>query len=81
VIDGELFKLPGLAVPVVDAVGAGDAFAAGYIAERLAGLPASRRLQTAIAAGALAVSVPGDCEGLPRRAELENVAAREDVAR
>lgn len=80
IIDGEVFELPALAVPVVDPVGAGDAFAAGYIAERLGGLPALPRLQTAIAMGAFAVSVPGDYEGLPRRAELDSLTAR-DVAR
>ena len=54
----------------VDTVGAGDAFVAGYLAERLAGAKAEQRLQTAIAMGAYAVTVPGDCEGLPTRAEL-----------
>jgi 2-dehydro-3-deoxygluconokinase len=70
-IDGVRFSLPALPVRVVDPVGAGDAFVAGYLAERLAGATPRERLQTAVAAGAFAVTVPGDCEGLPSRADLE----------
>ena len=66
---------------VVDPVGAGDAFVAGYLAERLDGNGPARRLATAIAAGAFAVTVPGDCEGLPRRSDLAAVAGTDDVAR
>jgi len=69
-IDGVDFRLPAVSVFVVDPVGAGDAFAAGYLAERLVGEPPEVRLRTAIMAGGFAVSVPGDCEGLPRRDEL-----------
>jgi 2-dehydro-3-deoxygluconokinase len=78
-IDGERFALPALPVQVVDPVGAGDAFVAGYLTERMAGLPPAARLRTAIAAGAFAVTVPGDCEGLPRRADLASTS--DDVAR
>ncbi|MEU4557092.1 sugar kinase [Actinoplanes sp. NPDC023936] len=69
-IGGERHSLPALAVTAVDPVGAGDAFVAGYLAERLAGAAVPDRLRTAIAAGAFAVTVPGDCEGLPDRADL-----------
>jgi 2-dehydro-3-deoxygluconokinase len=69
-IDGADFRLPAPRVLVVDPVGAGDAFAAGYLADRLAGELPEVRLRTAIMAGAFAVGVPGDCEGLPRRHEL-----------
>ena len=69
-IDGASFTLPALPIRVVDPVGAGDAFAAGYLAGRLAGASPQARLRTAIAAGAFAVAVPGDCEGLPRRHDL-----------
>jgi len=69
-IDGERHEVPALPVTVIDPVGAGDAFVAGYLAERLAGEPPARRLATAIATGAFAVTIPGDCEGLPDRAEL-----------
>ncbi|MBO3742191.1 sugar kinase [Actinoplanes flavus] len=69
-IAGERFDVPALRVTAIDPVGAGDAFVAGYLADRLAGADPARRLRTAIAAGAFAVTVPGDCEGLPDRAEL-----------
>jgi 2-dehydro-3-deoxygluconokinase len=79
-IDGALFRLPALRTPVVDPVGAGDAFAAAYLAERLGGRPADTRLSTAIAAGAFAVAVPGDCEGLPRRHELTTLGRHPEDA-
>ena len=80
-IAGTTLRVPALRVQVVDPVGAGDAFVAGYLAERLAGEAADARLRTAIAAGAFAVTVPGDCEGLARRADLTGIASVEDVAR
>ncbi|MFI1992129.1 sugar kinase [Actinoplanes sp. NPDC020271] len=69
-IDGTHYTVPALPVTAIDPVGAGDAFVAGYLADRLTAAPPSRRLQTAIAAGAFAVTVPGDCEGAPTRTEL-----------
>jgi 2-dehydro-3-deoxygluconokinase len=69
-IDGERHTVPAVPVTVVDPVGAGDAFVAGYLADRMAGAPPAARLTTAVAVGAFAVTVPGDCEGLPDRAEL-----------
>jgi len=69
-IRGERYEVPALPVTVVDPVGAGDAFVAGYLADRMAGAAPERCLTTAIAAGAFAVTVPGDGEGLPDRAEL-----------
>lgn len=80
-IDGVQHRLPALAVRVVDPVGAGDAFVAGYLAERLDGEKPTVRLRTAIAAGAFAVTVPGDCEGMARRGDLTGLASEEDVAR
>jgi 2-dehydro-3-deoxygluconokinase len=72
-IDGERYEVPAPTVTVVDPVGAGDAFVAGYLAERMAGRPPQARLQTAIAAGAFAVTVPGDCENVARRGDLGTV--------
>ena len=69
-IDGELHHVAAIEVTVIDPVGAGDAFVAGYLADRLAGAAAQQCLRTAIAAGAFAVTVPGDCESLPDRSEL-----------
>jgi 2-dehydro-3-deoxygluconokinase len=78
-IDGERLSVPALPVTEVDPVGAGDAFVAGYLADRLAGAKPAERLRTAIAAGAYAVTVPGDCEGLATRADLAGFGG--DVAR
>ncbi|MDY7089021.1 MAG: sugar kinase [Actinomycetota bacterium] len=69
-IGGVRLSRAALPVTVVDPVGAGDAFVAGYLADRLAGASPEERLATAIATGAFAVTVPGDCEGAPTRAEL-----------
>ncbi|WP_246064544.1 sugar kinase [Nonomuraea longispora] len=57
-------------VTEVDPVGAGDAFAAGWLADWLAGAEPAQRLSTACAAGAFAVTSQGDWESLPRRADL-----------
>jgi 2-dehydro-3-deoxygluconokinase len=81
-IAGERYSVKALDVTVVDPVGAGDAFVAGYLADRLAGAAPAERLATAVAVGGFAVTVPGDCEGLPSRAELAALlSATDDVAR
>ncbi|HEU4349483.1 MAG TPA: sugar kinase [Actinoplanes sp.] len=69
-INGATYAVPAPRVTVVDPVGAGDAFVAGYLADRMAGAPPEVRLRTAVAAGAFAVTVPGDCENLARREDL-----------
>jgi 2-dehydro-3-deoxygluconokinase len=69
-IDDRLHRVPARTVPVVDPVGAGDAFGAGYLSGLCRGLDAEERLRLATAAGAFAVSVPGDWEGLPSLADL-----------
>ncbi|MEV0828227.1 sugar kinase [Nonomuraea rubra] len=58
-------------VTEVDSVGAGDAFAAGWLADWLAGAEPEQRLATACAAGAFAVTSQGDWESLPRRGDLD----------
>lgn len=62
-------------VAAVDPVGAGDAFAAGYLSAVLDGLDGVGRLQRGAVLGAFAVAARGDWEGLPRRDELELVGA------
>ncbi|WP_426225816.1 sugar kinase [Pseudarthrobacter sp. DSP2-3-2b1] len=81
IIDGELFQHEAIPVDVVDTVGAGDAFVAGYLAERLQGCSPQERLLTAVTTGAFACLVPGDWEGLPRRADFGLLQAKEPVAR
>jgi 2-dehydro-3-deoxygluconokinase len=80
-VDGVRHDVPPHRVEVVDSVGAGDAFAAGYLAELLEGEPVPTRLATAAAAGAFAVTVSGDWEGFPRRDELRLLQADDIVAR
>jgi 2-dehydro-3-deoxygluconokinase len=80
-IDGTAFEVPAPAVTVVDTVGAGDAFVAGYLVELIAGVEPAQRLATAVMAGALAVTAPGDWEGMPDRSALERHGADEPVIR
>ncbi|MGW4800283.1 sugar kinase [Nonomuraea sp. NPDC004297] len=68
--DGVVRRAEPYRVTEVDSVGAGDAFAAGWLADWLAGAEPERRLATACAAGAFAVTSQGDWESLPRRADL-----------
>ena len=69
-VEGEILEHPAFEVAEVDPVGAGDAFAAGYLAGHLWGLPAEERLRMANAMGALSVATLGDYEGLPDEDEL-----------
>jgi 2-dehydro-3-deoxygluconokinase len=69
-IDGRPYPVPPRPVTVLDPVGAGDAFAAGYLASRCRGADAAERLAAAATTGAFAVTVEGDWEGAPTEAEL-----------
>lgn len=80
-IDGELFHREAIAVDVVDTVGAGDAFVAGYLAEMLHRCAPPQRLLTAVTTGAFACLVAGDWEGFPRRNEFALLQTKEPVAR
>ncbi|MEW6637642.1 MAG: sugar kinase [Actinomycetota bacterium] len=73
VFDGEsLLEHPGFEVDEIDPIGAGDAFAAGYLAGHLWKQPAEERLRLGNAMGAMSVATAGDYEGLPDREELES---------
>lgn len=80
-IDAEVYVQRAVPIEVIDTVGAGDAFAAAYLAEWLSGEPPARRLVTATAAGAFACLSPGDWEGLPSRADLRLLTDRDPVTR
>ncbi|HEY8789922.1 MAG TPA: sugar kinase [Actinopolymorphaceae bacterium] len=77
----ELVSVPARAVTCIDPVGAGDAFVAGYLSARLDGLGLAERLDRGTICGAFAVSVSGDWEGAPRRAELGFLSGVENVLR
>lgn len=71
--DGEEGTLAAAPVKrVVDTVGAGDGFAAGFISARLEGLNNAQAVARANLIGAMAIQVTGDMEGLPTREELES---------
>jgi 2-dehydro-3-deoxygluconokinase len=75
---GAGLALDALSIPrVVDPVGAGDAFVAGFLAARLEGLDDPLALRWAVACGAAAVTVEGDMDGLPDRAGLERLVGGE----
>jgi sugar/nucleoside kinase (ribokinase family) len=61
--DGVRLELPAPVVTVVDSTGAGDAFAAGFIAAHLAGDDEATALGKGIAAGAKAVQSIGGQPG------------------
>ena len=66
------YDLPVFAVEVVDTVGAGDGFAVGIISGMLDGLDLLHCLERGNAIGALAVTTPGDMDGLPTREILSS---------
>ncbi|MFJ9853982.1 sugar kinase [Streptomyces sp. NPDC101150] len=72
--DGSLHR-PAQPVRAVDAVGAGDAFVAGYLSALLDGADLAGRLTRAVTTGAFAVASPGDWEGAPTRSELGMLGA------
>ncbi|USG64659.1 sugar kinase [Brevibacillus ruminantium] len=76
--------MPGFHVErVVDPVGAGDGFAAGFVSGLLDGLPIADAVVRANAVGAMVTMVNGDIEGLPERSDVKRFieATGEDVLR
>ncbi|WP_243855116.1 sugar kinase [Diaminobutyricimonas sp. TR449] len=67
---GGTLSVPARRVPVVDTIGAGDAFTAGYLSALLDGEDVAGRLERGTTLGAFAVTAAGDWESLPTRAEL-----------
>jgi 2-dehydro-3-deoxygluconokinase len=73
-VDGQRFTHGGYKSPVVvDVVGAGDGFNAGYLAAHLRGLSPYECLRRANLVGACAVATPGDFQGYPTLAEMERL--------
>ncbi|MFL5757029.1 MAG: sugar kinase, partial [Chloroflexota bacterium] len=65
---------------VVDPIGAGDAFCAGYLAATLDGAGPATALAWGCACGAAAIAAEGDMEGLPTLVELERLLAGGETA-
>jgi 2-dehydro-3-deoxygluconokinase len=61
-------------IPLADPVGAGDAFAAGWISGWLDGLARADRLHRAGTVAAQVVAYRGDLDGLPTRAVLDQIS-------
>ena len=59
------WSAPGVPVRAVDPVGAGDAFAAGFLSGILRGTGPGQAMVEAAAVAAHVVTTPGDVEGLP----------------
>ncbi|MFF2521770.1 sugar kinase [Streptomyces liangshanensis] len=75
--DGEqdtVTDMPALHVDVVAPVGAGDAFAAGFLSATLRGLPAAARLRHGHLMAAATLTVPGDLGTPPTRADADRLA-------
>ena len=73
-------SVPALHVDVVAAVGAGDAFAAGFLSATLRGLPVRERLRHGHLMAAAALTVPGDLATPPARHHADRLAALDDAA-
>jgi 2-dehydro-3-deoxygluconokinase len=73
-VHGALYRQDAFSVEVVDTVGAGDAFVAGWLAE-LVSQPddVGAWISTAAACGAYACTVPGDWEGAPSRRDVDSM--------
>jgi len=56
---------------VIDTVGAGDAFASGFLTGILEGMPLAKAVELANACGGFATTIVGDVEGLPLRSEVD----------
>ncbi|MFJ6568212.1 sugar kinase [Streptomyces sp. NPDC091292] len=78
--DGTVTSVPALRVDVVVPVGAGDAFAAGFLSATLRGLPVRDRLRHGHLMAAAALTVPGDLGTPPGRAHADRLAALDDTA-
>ena len=66
---------------IVDPVGAGDGFAAGFLSGQLRGWGIAESLRLGNVVGASAMSVSGDVEGLPTWEEVQSLDSGRDVAR
>ncbi|MGW2016362.1 sugar kinase [Streptomyces sp. NPDC001927] len=73
-------SVPAPRVDVVAAVGAGDAFAAGFLSGTLRGLPVRERVRHGHLMAAAALTVPGDLAAPPARAHADRLVALGDSA-
>jgi 2-dehydro-3-deoxygluconokinase len=74
--DAGMWRARAYKVDVVDVVGAGDAFVAGFLSGRLEGAAIEECLDIANACGACAVTVAGDAEALPSASDVLELRGR-----
>ncbi|WP_399442798.1 sugar kinase [Streptomyces sp. WAC08241] len=77
---GTATSVPAPRVDVVSPIGAGDAFAAGFLSATLRGLDLRSRLRHGHLTAAAALTVPGDLAVPPRRDLADRLAALDDAA-
>lgn len=77
---GARYEEPAPRVDVVAAVGAGDAFAAGFLSATLRKLPVGQRLRHGHLMAAAALTVPGDLATPPSRDHADRLAALDATA-
>jgi 2-dehydro-3-deoxygluconokinase len=78
----ELIEVPAIPLArVIDPVGAGDAFLAGFLAAQLDGLDLRSSVALANRCGAHAMTIPADQECLPFRRDITTSAPASDVLR
>jgi 2-dehydro-3-deoxygluconokinase len=80
-VDGQVHRAAAIPVDVVDTVGAGDAFVAGYLAELCAQSSVETRLDTAVRCGAFACLGEGDWESFATRESLRLLDGGDPVIR
>jgi sugar/nucleoside kinase (ribokinase family) len=77
--DGQTARSRGYAVTPIDTVGAGDGFAAGYLAAFLAEASLQERVDQGAAVGALVTTRRGDLATMPTRVEVEELLTRQKI--
>jgi 2-dehydro-3-deoxygluconokinase len=77
---GERVDVPALQLQVVERIGAGDAFAGGFLAGLLRKLGHEERIRLGHLCAAAALTGHGDVAELPRRERLEELAALDPAA-
>ncbi|NEA62505.1 sugar kinase [Streptomyces sp. SID12488] len=77
--DSGATHVPAPRVDVVAAVGAGDAFAAGFLSATLRGLPVRDRIRHGHLMAAAVLTAPGDLAAPPARDHADRLAALDDT--
>lgn len=70
-VDGKFFEEPAIPSVLVDATGAGDVFAAGYLTAKMRGLSVTLQLRVGNWAAAQAIGALGGCTAAPRWEQVE----------